>query len=96
MSVYNQALKLIQEYQKDHWLEVQIEDVEYNTIKTTLKVVMDDLGRIVNKYNTVKNASTLNVLKMKFRKAKDYYDIYKYQSIKSGITNGSTIKQPSN
>ena len=90
------ANKLLAEYKKDNWLEVNIEDKEYNQIKRTLKIVMDDLQRSVNKYTNLQSTTNLLLLKTKHKQASEYYDIYKYQSIKSGITNGSTTKQPSN
>jgi hypothetical protein len=96
MLVYNQSLALIKQFKKDHWLDVSIEDQEYNTTKNTLKILMEDLSRVVNKYSNIKSKSTLDLLQIKYTKAKEYYDIYKYQSIKAGITNGSTIKQSSN
>ena len=92
----SKANKLLAEYKKDHWLDVHLADKEYNQIKRTLKIVMDDLQRSVNKYTSLQSTTNLLMLKTKHKQASEYYDIYKYQSIKSGITNGSTTKQPSN
>ena len=69
MLVYNQSLALIKQFKKDHWLDVSIEDQEYNTTKNTLKILMEDLSRVVNKFSNIKSKSTLDLLQIKYTKA---------------------------
>jgi hypothetical protein len=94
MLAYKQARKLFAEWDS-------IKDTTYDlfvarkksSMYSTLNILMEDMNRSCNDYNRINNQTNLYRLITKYKKAKDYFDNYKYESTILGISNGSTIKQ---
>ena len=85
MLAYKKAKKLFTEWENNEW----------NTrgqMYATLKILMDDMNRCCNDYNKVKSQTNLIRLITKYKKAKEYYDNYKYNSMLLGMSNGPTVK----
>lgn len=64
-----------------------------SSMYSTLNILMDDMNRCCNDYNKIQSQTNLFRLITKYKKAKEYYDNYKYEATLLGISNGSTIKQ---
>jgi hypothetical protein len=86
MLAYKQARKLFNEWENNEW-------PSRGQMYVTLKILMDDMNRCCNEYSKIQQPEKLYRLITKYKKAKDYFDNYKYESMLAGISNGSTIKQ---
>tara|TARA_B100000809_G_C15066610_1_gene504410 strand:- start:890 stop:1147 length:258 start_codon:yes stop_codon:yes gene_type:complete len=85
MLAYRKAKKLFVEWENNEWST-------RGQMHVTLKILMDDMNRCCNDYNKVKSKTNLSRLVTKYKKAKEYYDNYKYNSMLLGMSNGPTVK----
>ena len=101
MSVNNKAKNLLNEWQKDEWFDTvaqqktvidEKEFQQYSIRHNTLKILMEDMKRNLAQYDKVNTNQNLEKVVTKYKKANEYYDNYKYQSMLEGIKHGSTIK----
>ena len=101
MLAYNKVKNLLTEWQKDEWFDTisqqksvidEKEFQQYSIRHNTLKILMDDMKRNLTQYDKVNTNENLDKLITKYKKASEYYDNYKYQSMIEGIKHGSTIK----
>ena len=53
---------------------------------------MNDMYRSLIEYNKFNTTPKLHTLITKYKKANEYFDNYKYQSMLTGISNGPIIK----
>jgi hypothetical protein len=86
MLAYKKAKKLFAEWENNEWST-------RGQMYVTLKVLMEDMNRCSDEYNKVQRPDKLYRLITKYKKANEYFDNYKYESMLAGISNGSTIKQ---
>ena len=89
MLACNRAKRLYAEWKKDEWYQTLSEKpVSIGTMYNTLDILMNDMYRSLLEYNKVSTTPKLHTLITKYKKAKDYYDNYKYQSMLTGMSNG--------
>ncbi len=86
MLAYRKAKKLFAEWENNEWST-------RGQMYVTLKILMDDMNRCCNDFDKVNSKANSSRLVTKYKKAKEYYDNYKYKSMLLGMSNGPTVKQ---
>jgi hypothetical protein len=89
MLACNKANKLYKEWKSDQWANTDSKD---HNMYFTLKILMDDMYRVLKEYERVNTPSKLHTLITKYKKASEYFDNYKYQSMLAGIKHGPITK----
>tara|TARA_E500000081_G_scaffold123752_1_gene129531 strand:- start:136 stop:414 length:279 start_codon:yes stop_codon:yes gene_type:complete len=92
MLACNKAKKLYSEWKQDEWNTLKDKPVEIGTMYNTLEILMNDMYRSLIEYNKFNTTPKLHTLITKYKKANEYFDNYKYQSMLTGISNGPIIK----
>ena len=94
MLAYKKAKKLFAEWDNTkHTTSDRFVARNKGSMYVTLNILMEDMNRSCDDYNKIQSQTNLVRLITKYKKAKEYFDNYKYEATLLGMSSGSTVKQ---